>query len=249
MSRIVDAVGMTFLYVMTAFLLVRYARAMSSSIQGNEVKKIFCYGDSLTAGTVANTPILHPYGPFLEQNLKLLNPNMNVAVRWRGFPGWTAQQLAQEKDVDGVGLRDALLKHKASNSDASLVVILAGTNDLGYAFQMNKDVEESSREISNSVISLHEIAHDEGIPTIAISIPDSGFQHQASAARQIASRTNEIIEEWCLQNCDAASFVEFPFGWNKDDSRWSVDGLHLSEEGYFELAKSIAPIVYMNGCS
>lgn len=114
---------------------------------------------------------------------------------------------------------------------------------------MNQGVAGSAAAVSDSVIELHKIAHDEGVPTLAISIPESGFQHKVPDAKAIAIKANEAIEKWCMDNCDKSSYVEFPFGWSIDDSRWSSDGLHLSEEGYFELAKGIAPIVYMNGRS
>lgn len=208
-------------------------------------KKIFCYGDSLTAGTTpGREPYLFPYATPLEQDLKtMIDSEMNVMVRWRGLPGWSASEMVNQQDVDGVGLRHAL-----SNKSVDLAVILAGTNDLGYVIE-TMDMDSAAREISKSVTSLHTVAHTEGVPTLAISIPDSGFQSQVPIAKKIAMKANENIKKWCLENSRMCSYLEFPFGWNADDDRWADDGLHFSEKGYFEIARAIAPTVYKIGCS
>jgi len=220
------------------------AAATTAAALGIE-KKIFCYGDSLTAGTTpGKEPQLFPYARSLEQELKTIDSNMNIAVRWRGLPGWTAAAMVNQQDVDGVGLRHAL-----SNKGVDLAVILAGTNDLGYVFQSQMEVDLAAREITRSVTSLHTVAHTEGVRTLAISIPDSGFQSQVPVAKKIVRKANENIEKWCLENCDMCSYLDFPFGWNTDDSRWAADGLHFSEEGYLEIARAIAPTVYAIGCS
>jgi len=208
-------------------------------------KKIFCYGDSLTAGTTpGREPHLFPYASPLEQNLKTIDSEMSVMVRWRGLPGWSASEMVNQQDVDGVGLRHAL-----SNKGINLAVILAGTNDLGHVFQSQMDVDRAAGEISKSVTLLHKVAHKEGVQTLAISIPDSGFQSQVPIAKKIAMKANENIEEWCLENCSMCSYLKFPFGWNADDSRWADDGLHFSEKGYFEIARAIAPTIYTIVCS
>jgi len=215
------------------------ADALSASTN----KRILCYGDSLTAGTIGfEEPQLFPYSKYLEESLKVIDPNANIAVRHRGFPGWTAEMMVEQKNVEGVGLIEALNKYDGIN----LVIILAGTNDLGIAFQSDMDEEESIEKIVDSVTALHKLAHDKKVQTLAIAIPESGFQCQVPEAKNLATKINQRLDDWCTHNCDMTAFIEFPFGWKADDSRWSNDGLHFSAEGYFEIAKSIAPVAYMN---
>uniref|UniRef100_A0A7S2L5P2 SGNH hydrolase-type esterase domain-containing protein n=1 Tax=Leptocylindrus danicus TaxID=163516 RepID=A0A7S2L5P2_9STRA len=230
-----------------------HAAAMSST---TTTKKIFCYGDSLTAGTTPTDLVLHPYAPHLETALNemVVDANTNIQVRWKGLPGWTASNMLEYQNAPDIGLKTFLNKF-ASNDDSSssqldFVVILAGTNDIGQAFasqQQDKlNVEQTAQDIASSIIALHELAHEEGIPTLAIAIPPSGFQHAVSTANDLGDQTNAILEEWCSKKL--MGFFEFPFGWSAGDERWAPDGLHLSEEGYRQVGAFLAPMVYMNGC-
>ena len=147
---------------------------------------------------------------------------------------------------DNIGLKYAL----ADNVNGiSLVIILAGTNDLGKLFRggfddTNINIEKESDSISESVISLHQIAHKNGVPTIALAIPGSRFQTGNQAATAIAFATNEKLENWCRNNSNNCLFMAFPFPYQKgDDHRWMSDGLHLTEAGYKELAKDVANMI------
>lgn len=128
-------------------------------------KKVFCYGDSLTAGTSPPLPELHPYGPHLESELKRLVPNLSPVVRWSGYPGWTATAMADQSTLDGPsGLRTFLRNIDAkTGSPASLCIILAGTNDLAY--------ELDAQPVVDAILTLHKACHGEGVPTAAVGIP------------------------------------------------------------------------------
>ena len=204
--------------------------------------RIFCYGDSLTAGTIPGCePQLFPYGPILEQHLKMKNYGENFAVRWKGLPGWTAASMVENQSVDGVGLH-ALIQNKGVN----LCVLLAGTNDLGAMFSTTCSDDDVANRIAESVISLHEIAHSDGVSTIAIGIPSSGFQEQTPLAKSIRVKANNIIKDWCHHKGGLALYADFPFGWIPGDKRWASDTLHLSEIGYNEIADYLAKIYTKN---
>jgi lysophospholipase L1-like esterase len=158
--------------------------------------------------------------------------------------------MLQAADDPQAGLRSAILAVK--NPSLSLVIILAGTNDLAF--------EEDAQVIIDNVIALHKISHLEGIRrTIAIGVPPSAWQASNEKSRTMASKINEALEEYCTSTkavegaatSDAdvaevvavASYFPFPFGWSHGDSNWSPDGLHLSPEGYAELGTQIAPFV------
>ena len=104
--------------------------------------RVFCYGDSLTAGTSPPLDELYPYAPTLEKAL-----GSSVLVRHRGLPGVSADAMLQHADDEQNGLRSLLRK-----SSPALVIILAGTNDLGYA--------SGSAPIVRSVCGLHELSHE-----------------------------------------------------------------------------------------
>ena len=55
------------------------------------IKRILCYGDSLTAGFWAGGQKFEPYAFTLSNSLKSLG--LNVEIDHHGFSGWTTQQL------------------------------------------------------------------------------------------------------------------------------------------------------------
>jgi lysophospholipase L1-like esterase len=212
------------------------ATASSSPPRNKKIDReirIFCFGDSLTAGTSPPSLETYPYAPYLEASLKTRGVLPNAVVRHRGFPGWTASQL-----LDSVNSEQGLLTsiRKIQDPPLSIVIILAGTNDLGY---QREDVE-----ISSDLFRLHEACYAEGIAhTIGISIPSSNYQvHYAEAAKK-AEKVNTLLEEFCLSKPEGqATFHRFPFGYDGGDN-WSHDGLHFSEDGYKILAESLAPVI------
>eukprot|EP00980_Cylindrotheca_fusiformis_P023931 scaffold11212_cov121-Cylindrotheca_fusiformis.AAC.10 len=131
--------------------------------------RILCFGDSLTAGAYPPKFRNFQYAPHLENALLLNNsdqlPKPGIAVWHKGFPGWTSRKLLERANgQDGLGT----LIHKIKNPSLSLVILLAGTNDLGQT--------QSASEIADSVISLHQFCFNQNVPmTIAIGIPPSKF--------------------------------------------------------------------------
>ncbi|GKY93680.1 hypothetical protein MPSEU_000335300 [Mayamaea pseudoterrestris] len=207
------------------------AHALESQTTSKHVQhRILCYGDSLTAGTT-NSYTLYPYAPFLERALKAAGRE-NVQVRHVGLPGWTAQQMvatASEKQ----GIESQILRVK--DPSLSLVVILAGTNDLGHGF--------GEDEIAKNVLQLHKIARRNQVPaTLAIAIPPSGYTSQNEAARLVVQGVNEALQEYSAREPNM-SFTPFPFEFERGGENWSPDTLHLSPTGYEKLGQSLASVV------
>jgi len=236
-------------------------------------RRIFCFGDSLTAGTSPPNHELFPYAKHLEEAINSRNSvdadvdvdvdidididiDKTVQVRWKGYPGWTAPAL-----LSNGGLSDFLAKAKAAQQQQEnngsqeqqpqpaidLVVVLAGTNDLAYA--------TDGREIFESIKAIHELAFSQGLvhQTIALGIPPSGWQAKSESARSLASEVNAKLESWAATTGDATStstsmstavFVPFPIQeYNRQSDLWSPDGLHFSPKGYQTIGESLAPIV------
>lgn len=220
-------------------------RKISSSIRRTPLsmqqKKVFCYGDSLTAGTSPPLAELHPYGPHLESELKRLVPDLSPVVRWSGYPGWTATAMAEGSTLDGPsGLRTFLRNIDAkTGSPASLCVILAGTNDLTY--------EVEAQPILDAIVSLHRACHGEGVRTAAVGIPPSAWQRQSSDAANMAATINDQLEEWCESSSEArgmATYIACPISASSvGNELWCSDGLHFSPAGFKALGEGLAPSI------
>ena len=62
----------------------------------SSIKRILCYGDSLTAGFWAGGQKFEPYAKTLKKELESLG--IIVEIDHHGFSGWTTQQLLDGSD-------------------------------------------------------------------------------------------------------------------------------------------------------
>ena len=199
--------------------------------------RVLCYGDSLTAGTSPPGFEEFPYAPYLQAQLEAHeDPRVaSTTARAMGFPGWTATQM-----VETLNSHTGLATCLRASPPPSVVVLLAGTNDLGYCAGI--DPNKARPVILDPILSLHKTCHDLGIPTVAIGIPSSAYQAMVPDAQALANAVNKGLEEFC-QTEDKATYVPFPFGFARGDKKWSPDGLHFSKEGYETLGIHLAPTV------
>jgi lysophospholipase L1-like esterase len=248
------------------------------------VHRVLAYGDSLTAGTSGHQ--LFPYSVYLEhalqqQQQQLLqqqqsdagsgsdissNNNSNVVVvRHRGIPGMKAQEMVQQMDDERRGLRNVI--QSIVNPSLSIVIILAGTNDLGYELlYSNNDVNVAAQKIVQNLLTLHDVCYENDVPfTIAIGIPSSGYQHRNANARTLASLINtqlqqqatkvitstntidNVLDESTTTNIERPKrsmiYMDFPFDYVEKGENWNDDTLHFSELGYQLLGTSLVTIV------
>lgn len=128
----------------------------------------------------------------------------------------------------------------------SCVIILAGTNDLGFALMT--DDTNPAQTVLQDIQALHQMAWDAGVQhTIAVAIPPSGYQAQVAEASFLALEINQALEDFCNEQSEGkATFVPFPFEFEfcrEDDDNntknWSPDGLHFSPKGYQRLGESL----------
>ena len=210
---------------------------------GKQHLHVECFGDSLTAGTSPNfqpfTPMrLYPYAHQLESSLKEEEGRglgEKVSVHHEGFPGYTASELLR---VAG-GLRQRL-------QTTDVVVLLAGTNDLGH--------RHTAADVAGGVWKLHEMCHAAGAKTLALAIPGSAWQEASRSARQSADEANRLLREKCEQHAALCRFFDWPAAINykandgSDASLWNTDGLHMTEAGYVALGRALAtPVVELLG--
>mmetsp|Transcript_50180 Transcript_50180/g.113905 ORF Transcript_50180/g.113905 Transcript_50180/m.113905 type:complete len:304 (+) Transcript_50180:62-973(+) len=196
-------------------------------------QRILCYGDSLTAGTTSLG--YFPYASVLEAGLK--SRGLDVVVNHLGYPGWTADTLVQEADGPD-GLKFLL---RASKPEHDLAIILAGTNDLGYPGQGEKPREF---QIFDNIWALHLMAHERGVKTLAISIPESGYQSAVASARALRDSVNQLLQKKCQEPKSMCAYFDCPVPYDRTSGLWEEDGLHFSPQGYSSLGKSLVPVVH-----
>ena len=226
-------------------LIVLFAASRSLSTPPPTVR-ILCFGDSLTAGSIDmdGSGGLFPYATHLKAALEEQAPESTWQVGHLGMPGWTAEQMVQTADDPVRGLRHRL--KQVQNPSLSLVVILAGTNDLGYWYE--SPVEDAAAGILQSITALHIMAHERNVASLAVGIPTSRSQQQVSPLRELRLRVNERLGEWAeASSASRASYTPFPSSVvpdpqinPKEDEFWSEDGLHLTAKGYAAMGRALA---------
>jgi len=214
--------------------------------------KILAYGDSLTAGMCSGGRRFAPYARFLVDELR---PEVGVEVWSCGLSGLRASSLAQAMDAreipdcsrrTGKGLRRILRE----SGPFDLALIMAGTNDLSQK-QGNLAVSlKDPQAIVQSVRELHNACHEEGVPTVALSIPPSRAMSTSLGEWERYQKrwmfANGIMKAWARSPEAAAEglagFIDMnevlPFREGTD--LWEQDGLHFSPAGSRYLGKAIA---------
>jgi lysophospholipase L1-like esterase len=208
----------------------------------SRVHRILAYGNSFIAG-VSGT-MLFPLAVYLEQYLSAaLGPyDVDVTVAQRANPGWTTRGMLNTLDGKHVGLRSAIVKAARNAPSLSLVLIMAGSNDLPRS-------TASADSIANNLIQLHRVCLENGVPrTVAIGIPPSGYQAQNPEIAEKAHTVNNILQRYYAPEnpnmwSQRTTFVPFPFAFVRRGKNWYPDDLHLTEAGYQALAKSLEPVV------
>lgn len=143
--------------------------------------------------------------------------------------------MLQYADQEESGLRSFILqRQKDHSSTPSLMVIMAGTNDLAD--------EIDATPIAERVSELHKLCWECGVArTVAIGVPPSAYQTFNKDAAGLCSNANKALKEFC-ESHSRASYLPFPFRFDRDD-RWAPDGLHLTGHGYTFLGKQLAPAI------
>mmetsp|Transcript_44085 Transcript_44085/g.80528 ORF Transcript_44085/g.80528 Transcript_44085/m.80528 type:complete len:229 (-) Transcript_44085:186-872(-) len=193
--------------------------------------QILCYGDSNTAGFHSGGRGFEPYAFTMSDVLARLG--WNCRVTHDGLSGLTAGTMVAKmhshsiQDVTGRSHR-GLAVHLQSRPD--LVVLMAGTNDIGKG--------SSPEETMHHIATLHQQCHAMGIPTIAVAPPSLA----SGAVRQKRDRLARMLHQWSQQNSDCVLSFEDAEAAVPRGTRgfWESDELHLSPNGSRELGAKLA---------
>jgi len=196
---------------------------------GSGRPKVVCYGDSLTAGFTRGGSQFVPYGTALRQGLAAQGLQCDVVIN--GLTGHTAKQMLRELDapmamdqcgIKGRGLRCLI----GEEGTPELVIIMAGTNDLG----MHRDVAETFADICQ----LHAACHARGVPTFAVSPP-----HYAK--RPECARLSQMLRRWSQQEPMVKGFMDIEELLPSSALQfWDADKLHFSAVGCQQLGRKLS---------
>eukprot|EP00929_Paragymnodinium_shiwhaense_P084002 TRINITY_DN4489_c0_g3_i1.p2 TRINITY_DN4489_c0_g3~~TRINITY_DN4489_c0_g3_i1.p2 ORF type:complete len:380 (+),score=62.92 TRINITY_DN4489_c0_g3_i1:98-1237(+) len=206
------------------------------------LKRVLCYGDSLTAGFCSNGSLFEPYGRAMAESLGEAGVSTEVFVC--GLSGGFASEFVAKKngsltDVVG-GQGKGLARILSEDGPFDLVIIMAGTNDLGR--------NDAPHEILRSVKQLHKECHQRNIPTVAVAPPPAPVRTPMQEAIRVQLAT--LISQWAASETeghvvyqDPAAFVPATpnFGWI-----WEADRLHFTPAGSRSLGDKMAKLVLAN---
>ena len=198
---------------------------------------IVCFGDSLTAGfqsaTLDNPQGTEtPYGRFLQE---LLGPAVRVSVS--GICGELTGEMAMR-------FRSAVLVHQPTH-----VVILGGTNDLGW--------NAASADIMRNLLKMYELAVAAGVKPVPVTVPSIrvGEDLRSEGGRRWFK---EHLDQRCelnglilryAESKQLAAFDLFAATAEPETqqlaAQYSNDGLHLTTAGYRLMAERLYHEVFV----
>jgi len=197
---------------------------------------IVCFGDSLTAGfqsPTADNPLgaETPYGRFLQE---LTGPAARVSVS--GICGELTGEMAMR-------FRSAVFAHQPSH-----VVILGGTNDLGW--------NALPADIMRNLLKMYELATAAGITPVPVTVPSIrvGDDLRSEEGRRWFA---EHLDRRCqlngliLRYAESKRLAAFDLfaATTEPETRqlaaeYSNDGLHLTTAGYRLIAERLYQDVF-----
>jgi len=209
---------------------------------GQKACRILCYGDSLTAGFYDSGRQYAPYGRHLADHLAEQIDDSSIEVIVCGQSGHTAADMVSNLDKESVqdvgkrtskGLRTVL---KERSGDIDLVMIMAGTNDLGHDFQVPGIIEDLQH--------LHSVCHSLGVPTMALAPPPVPRATASSSFERARQQLIQSLRKFVEVTAPVAGFVLpgdlVPATYS---AFWDPDRLHFAPAGSQQLGKRLAEVV------
>ncbi len=175
--------------------------------------KIIAFGDSLTVGYLSPFEAT-PYATFLQP---LLGPEATIDIA--GVSGETTEEMLRRFD------------RQVIKRSPDYVIILGGTNDLGWGVPIDQIVE--------NLIFMYTAAQKADVIPVACAVPSLlGADEFIPPRLQLNRRIQETAKELKIPFADLFSPTADPAGRLREE--YSQDGLHLTTEGY----RKIAHIIY-----
>lgn len=215
--------------------------------------RILVYGDSLTAGF----PEYEPYGKALAP--ACCKAGFAIEIIGCGACGLSARNMVQHlcsKGFDdhcgrsGVGLQKLLEDESQDEGPFSLVLIMAGTNDVLSAKAEGEG--PSANEILSDIQMLHRACQDRDTATVALSIPGIGGE-LTTYQRDLHCWINDELRDWVNSECPPGGCKPLLFidcdkllpnnAETRAQGAWEDDGVHFSEEGSSRFGEALAQLL------
>jgi hypothetical protein len=205
------------------------------------------YGDSMTAGF----PCYEPYAKSMVSTLAATG--IYAEVVGCGLCGLTAVEMARGLDSpqlqDQFGRMGPGLRHLLEEQGPfDLVIVMAGTNDLGVP-------HATAEEVLASLQSMHGACWATGTPSVALSVPESSVtgttQYPEAAVKwhainnglaawaQAEQRENSHTRPFFVNTARLVSFDHAA----RARGLWDPDSLHFTAAGSQEFGSKLAPVI------
>ncbi|KAL8715568.1 MAG: hypothetical protein Q9220_000904 [cf. Caloplaca sp. 1 TL-2023] len=207
----------------------------SPAPKGLNKLRILCFGDSLTAGYSSYGMEHYPYAEQVEGRLKEALPETQTTVDVSGLSG--------DRVIAGSYLRRMQgMCEKAKDAPYDWIIILGGTNDLGWSERPDKVYEGL---ISSSAEKVWKVALETGANVLALSVLEA--EHTSGGIVQRRNELNDLItrhsedrlsiHRHSMDMCEAVPFFDMD-----EETRKRIwdDGLHLKKGGYEMMGNAIA---------
>ena len=174
------------------------------------------------------------------------------------------EMMGLKNGRDGVGktrpgLKVLLENEEAKKKQIDLVILMAGTNDLGHGFEKEviflpnvlKSVRKCtnfvpqlsitlSKEIVDNIIKLIQVCKDHSVQRIlSVGIPDSAFVARVQEARKKRDAINNGLKEYASSTEGFVTYKNSPVRYDSASESFDPDGLHFSPKGYREFSDGI----------
>lgn len=201
----------------------------------DKVCRILCYGDSMTVGFCCGGSAFEPYARSMAHQLGLVGAACEITVC--GLSGRRADEMVAMADgviVDNLSYGwKGLERTLREDGPFDLVLIMAGTNDMGAA--------SLPEPIVDSLRCLHAVCHAFGVPTVALAPPPAPGRGAAWEALRlpIVEALSRLPSEMPGVIACVDPGLSVPASWNLF---WDPDGLHFSVLGSCALGKALADL-------
>lgn len=192
--------------------------------------KVVALGDSLTVGfqsydSYGNMGKSAPYTDFLVDHVSRDFPSNSLSVEIvnKGIVGELSGQLLDRFDSDVVHLAPRV------------VIILGGSNDLGWGF--------APREIFLNLSKMYKLSLENKIAPVACTVPSILGYDEGILPRIVL---NKLLQEHCRERkirCVDIFRATLEQSTSRLALEYSSDGLHLNSEGY----RKMGAVIYEEG--
>lgn len=189
--------------------------------------KIVALGDSLTVGEnefdISNSDQSTSYPEYLkmisDEHLRSLQSNVKIDILNRGVNGDLTSGMLERFSKDVV------------DEKADYVIILGGTNDIGWGFD--------PAMIVHNLTAMYDDARNKGIVAVACSVPSIlGFDESIPPRLHLNRMIRLEADKRNIPFVDLFTATADPRN-NRLSEGYSADGLHLNAKGYQQIGKCL----------